>query len=100
MTMRYMMLVYTREAEMEKASPDETAKVFAGHVAIHQETQRRGIFRAADPLKYTSTATTVRVKDGKTLVTDGPFAEPRSSLPATIFSTAPISMRPLSGRPR
>jgi hypothetical protein len=80
MAMRYMMLVYTQEAEMEKASPEELAKVFAGHVAVQQETQRRGIFRAADPLKYTSTATTVRLKDGRTLVTDGPFAETKEQL--------------------
>ena len=78
--MRYMMLVYTQETEMEKASPEEMAKVFAGHVAVHHETQRRGIFRAADPLKYTSTATTVRLKDGKALVTDGPFAETKEQL--------------------
>jgi hypothetical protein len=78
--MRYMMLVYTRETEMENASPEEMAKVFTGHVAVQQESQRRGIFRAADPLKYTSTATTVRVKDGKTLVTDGPFAETKEQL--------------------
>src|SRR5258708_40322250 len=78
--MRYMMLVYTQETEMEKASPEEMAKVFGGHVAVQQETQRRGIFRAADPLKYTSTATTVRLKDGKTLVTDGPFAETKEQL--------------------
>jgi hypothetical protein len=80
MAMRYMMLVYTQETGMEKASPEEMAKVFAGHVAVQQETQRRGIFRAADPLKYTSTATTVRLKDGKTLVTDGPFAETKEQL--------------------
>ena len=78
--MRYMMLVYTQEREMEKASSEEMAKVFAGHVAVQQETQRRGIFRAADPLKYTSTATTVRLKDGKALVTDGPFAETKEQL--------------------
>jgi len=73
-------LVYTQEKEMEKASPEEMAEVFAGHVAVQQETQRRGIFRAADPLKYTSTATTVRMKEGKTLVTDGPFAETKEQL--------------------
>ena len=78
--MRYMMLVYTQEKEMEKASPEEMAEVFAGHVAVQQETQRRGIFRAADPLKYTSTATTVRMKEGKTLVTNGPFAETKEQL--------------------
>jgi hypothetical protein len=78
--MRYMLLVYTQETEMEKASPEELAKVFAGHVAVQQETTRRGIFRAADPLKFTSTATTVRVQDGKSLVTDGPFAETKEQL--------------------
>jgi hypothetical protein len=78
--MRYMMLVYTQEIEMEKASQEEMARVFAGHVAVQQETRRRGIFRAADPLKYTSTATTVRLQEGKTLVTDGPFAETKEQL--------------------
>ena len=78
--MRYMMLVYTQETEMEKVSPEEMAKVFDVHVAVQQETRRRGLFRAADPLKYTSTATTVRVKGGKTLVTDGPFAETKEQL--------------------
>jgi len=77
---RYMLLVYTQETEMEKASPEEVAKVFAGHVAFQQETKRRGVFRAADPLKFTSTATTVRVQDGKALVTDGPFAETKEQL--------------------
>jgi hypothetical protein len=78
--MRYMLLVYTQETEMEKASPEQLAKVFAGHTAVQQETARRGIFRVADPLKFTSTATTVRVHDGKTLVTDGPFAETKEQL--------------------
>ena len=78
--MRYMMLVYTQETEMEKASPEDMAKIFGGHVAVQQETKRRGIFRAADPLKFSSTATTVRVQDGKTLVTDGPFAETKEQL--------------------
>ena len=78
--MRYMMLVYTQENEMEKASPQDLGKIFAGHMAVQQETQRRGIFRAADPLKFTSTATTVRVQDGKTMVTDGPFAETKEQL--------------------
>ena len=78
--MRYMMLVYTQETEMEKAPAEAMAKMFAGHMAVQQETGRRGIFRAAEPLKFTSTATTVRVQDGKTLVTDGPFAETKEQL--------------------
>jgi len=78
--MRYMLLVYTQETEMEKASPEDLAEVFAGHRTVQQETSRRGILRAADPLKFTSTATTVRVRDGKPIVTDGPFAETKEQL--------------------
>jgi len=78
--MRYMLLVYTQEKEVEKASREEMGKVFAGHSAVQEETKRRGIFRAADPLKFTSTATTVRVQDGKAMVTDGPFAETKEQL--------------------
>lgn len=76
--MRYMMLIYTQE--LQNAAPDEMAKVFAGHVAVQQETKRRGIFCAADPLQSTAAATTVRVQDGKVLVTDGPFAETKEQL--------------------
>jgi len=76
--MRYMMLIYTQE--IENASPEEMAQVFAGHLAVQQETARRGIFRAADPLKPTASATTVRVQGGKVLVTDGPFAETKEQL--------------------
>lgn len=78
--MRYMLLVYTQETAMQQASPEELAKIFAGHMAVQQETQRRGILRAADPLKFTSTATTVRMHDGKPIVTDGPFAETKEQL--------------------
>jgi hypothetical protein len=44
------------------------------------ETNRRGIFKAAEPLQPTSTATTVRVQNGKVLITDGPFAETKEQL--------------------
>jgi hypothetical protein len=76
--MRYMMLIYTQE--LENREPQEMAKVFAGHVAVQQETKRRGIFCAADPLQTSAAATTVRLQDGKVLVTDGPFAETKEQL--------------------
>lgn len=76
--MRYMMLIYSQESE--SATQDELKEVAAAHWAVMDETNRRGIFRAADPLEPTSTATTVRVQDGKVLVTDGPFAETKEQL--------------------
>lgn len=76
--MRYMMLVYTQETY--NATPEERAQVFNGHMAVQQEATRRGILRGADPLQATASATTVRVHDGKVLVTDGPFAETKEQL--------------------
>ena len=76
--MRYMMLVYTQETY--NATPEERAQVFNGHMAVQQEATRRGILRGADPLQATTSATTVRVHDGKVLVTDGPFAETKEQL--------------------
>ena len=54
--------------------------VAAAHKAVMDEARHRGIFRAADPLQASATATTVRVQDGKALVTDGPFAETKEQL--------------------
>lgn len=76
--MRYMMLIYTTETG--DRSPEEMASVASSHIALMAETKRRGIFQAADPLEPTSTATTVRQKDGRVIVTDGPFAETKEQL--------------------
>jgi hypothetical protein len=76
--MRYMMLIYTTETH--PTSRDEMNEVSATHWAIMDETTRRGIFRGADPLEPTSTATTVRVQNGKAVFTDGPFAETKEQL--------------------
>jgi len=75
--MRYMMLIYSQEDE---AAPDEMSLVAAGHRAVMEEARDRGVFRAADPLRASSTATTVRMQDGRMLVTDGPFAETKEQL--------------------
>ena len=75
--MRYMFLVYTREGEM---SPEERNEIVTAHRAVMEETSRLGILRGAEPLEPTVTATTVRHQGGKTLVTDGPFAETKEQL--------------------
>ena len=76
--MRYMMLIYAEETD--SATPQEMHHVTAAHWAVMDETSRRGIFRGADPLEPTATATTVRVQSGKVLLTDGPFAETKEQL--------------------
>jgi hypothetical protein len=78
--MRYMLLVYSKEAEMGKMSEEEANQIKSGHWAVMEETAKRGIFRGAEPLKPTGTATTVRAQAGKPIITDGPFAETKEQL--------------------
>src|SRR5215813_3473486 len=78
--MRYMLLIYTREDAMDKMSASEHASIRTGHWAVMNETAQRGILGGAEPLMPTSTATTVRQRDGKLMVTDGPFAETKEQL--------------------
>jgi hypothetical protein len=76
--MRYMMLIYSQEDEA--ATPEDMCEVAATHKAVMDEARDRGVLRAADPLQASSTATTVRLKNGKPLVTDGPYAETKEQL--------------------
>ncbi len=76
--MRYMLLIYSREEE--STQPSELQQVATAHKTVMEEAVRRGIFRAADPLEPSSTATTVRVQNGDVLLTDGPFAETKEQL--------------------
>jgi hypothetical protein len=59
---------------------EESGKIFGAYMAYTEEMAKAGVLRAGDALKPTSTATTVRVRDGKTLHTDGPFAETKEQL--------------------
>ncbi len=77
--MRYMMLVYST-AGPDGLTPDEDARIRAGHRRVMEEATRKGVLVGAEPLAPTSTATTVRMQDGKALVVDGPFAETKEHL--------------------
>lgn len=77
--MRYMLLIYTKEDEAAR-SPENAEKDMAAHWAVMDETTKRGIFRAAEPLQPTRSAATVRVRSGKVSITDGPFAETKEQL--------------------
>jgi hypothetical protein len=77
--MRYMFLIYSQETP-EPNSPEEQAKVMEAHHAVLTETAQKGVLRGAAPLKPTSTATTVRTRNGSAFTTDGPFAETKEQL--------------------
>jgi hypothetical protein len=78
--MRYMLLIYSRETDMNKMPQQEADRISSAHRAVMVETAKQGIFRGAEPLKPTATATTVRFQNGKPMITDGPFAETREQL--------------------
>jgi hypothetical protein len=77
--MRYMMLVYSTEGP-DGLTPEENARISGGHRQVMDEATRKGVLVGAEPLAPTSTATTVRMQNGKALVSDGPFAETKEHL--------------------
>ncbi|MBV9993874.1 MAG: YciI family protein [Caulobacteraceae bacterium] len=76
--MQYLLLIYADENHA--TSEAEGKAMVEAYGAFTQEIIQKGHFKGADRLRPTSTATTVRVRDGKTLATDGPFAETREQL--------------------
>src|SRR5580698_823653 len=75
--MQYMLLIYS---DHKDDAAQEQAGIMADYGAFTQGIVASGHFKSADRLQIPSTATTVRIRDGKTLITDGPFAETREQL--------------------
>jgi hypothetical protein len=78
--MRYMLMIYTPEAEWAALTQEERGRIFGEYMALREDLVAKGNFLAGAPLQPTATATTVRVRDGRTATTDGPFAETREQL--------------------
>jgi hypothetical protein len=78
--MQYLLMIYRNEAVLGKMDAAARQGVRAEYGAFTQSIIQSGHFKAGDGLQPTTTATTVRVRDGKTLTTDGPFAETREQL--------------------
>jgi hypothetical protein len=75
--MQYLLMIYTNEVEYARRDAATTKKVTDEYQVFTQSIIQSGNFKGADRLQPTTTATTVRVRDGKLLTTDGPFAETR-----------------------
>jgi len=76
---KYLLLIYLDESWSQR-SLAERQQIYLGQQQLSQELEARGQYLGGNPLHPTSTATTVRVRDGKRLLTDGPFAETREHL--------------------
>ena len=78
--MRYMLLIYKDEKLWDEMSVQEKGTIFQQAVEFSEGLRKSGVYQAGDPLEPTSTATTVRMKNGKTITTDGPFAGTKEQL--------------------
>jgi len=78
--MQYMLLIYDNEAGMKTATAGDQRTMTDAYMKFTESIQKSGHMRAGDALQPTSTATCVRIRDGKTLTTDGPFAETKEQL--------------------
>ena len=78
--MRYMLLIYRDEKVYEQLSVQERGKIFQEAFDYSEARRPSGFYQGGEPLEPTGTATTVRMKSGEALMTDGPFAETKEQL--------------------
>lgn len=78
--MQFLCLIYEAETVMATHSEEENGKIFQDYMAFTEGVKESGHFVAGEALQPTNTATTVQVRDGETLITDGPFAETKEQL--------------------
>ena len=78
--MQYLLLIYGSESNMKTATQADMNAMMAEYGEFTQSIVKSGHMKAGDALQPSSTATTVRVREGKTLRTDGPFAETKEQL--------------------
>src|SRR4051812_4052029 len=78
--MRYALLICTEEKAMAEATPDEAAASTAEYMAWGERMGARGLLQGGERLRPTGDATTVRVRDGEVVASDGPFAETKEQI--------------------
>jgi hypothetical protein len=79
-TMQYMLLIYGNEAGLQTASKAEVDQMMAAYGAFTEALSKGGVMAGANRLQRSTSATTVRVANGKTKVLDGPYAETKEQL--------------------
>ena len=78
--MKYLLLIYENEGSFANVTEEEGNRIFAEYMDYTNGIHRDGNYIAGEALQPTATATTVRQRNGKTLTTDGPFAETKEQL--------------------
>ena len=78
--MKYALLIYASEQDWANQTEEQGQTQFQEYMAFTKDVVDRGIYQGGEALQPIATATTVRVRDGETLTTDGPFAETKDQL--------------------
>jgi hypothetical protein len=78
--MKYMLLIYGDEAKMRAIPKEDASKMMPAYIAYTEALKKAGILLGGDRLQFTDTATTVRLREGKTNVVNGPYAEAKEQL--------------------
>jgi len=78
--MQFLLLIFHPESEWMKLDAAEQSSIYAEYRQLMEDLSRNGKFLAGDQLKPAATAATVRVRNGKAMRTDGPFAETKEQL--------------------
>jgi hypothetical protein len=78
--MRYMLLIYKDEKMWDEMTVEEKGAIYQEAVEYSEARRPSGFYQGGEPLQDTNTATTVRMKNGKEVITDGPFAETKEQL--------------------
>jgi hypothetical protein len=87
--MQYLLMLYAQEGQWNKMSPAEQQQGVAAYAAYTEALKNADAFRGGNRLQPTSTATTVRVTNGKSQVLDGPYAEAKEQLAGYYLIEAP-----------
>ena len=78
--MRYMLLIYKDEKMWDEMTMEEKGAIYQEAVEYSEARRPSGFYQGGEPLQDTNTATTVRMENGKEVITDGPFAETKEQL--------------------
>ena len=78
--MKYLLTIYDEESGFAEATPEDIQQVMAAYEKFGRDASEAGVMLGGEGLQPSGTATSVRVRDGETITSDGPFAETREQL--------------------
>jgi hypothetical protein len=78
--MQYLAIIYNDESFYANATPEEIGAIYQAHGELGEASRAAGVFVGGEGLQPTATATTLRVRDGERMLTDGPYAETKEQL--------------------